>query len=81
VLPDRGVEGDPVGGAFQQGHIDRRLGDGVPVAQSCRGHQVLLGLQDPGRGEQLGAGDGVDAGTVRATQQFGFDDVRLGSGQ
>jgi hypothetical protein len=53
----------------------------VPVAQPCHGHQVLLGLQDPGRGEQLGAGDGVDAGPVRAAQQLGFVDARLGPGQ
>ena len=52
-----------------------------PSTRPCHGHQALLGLQDPGRGEQLGAGDGVDAGPVRAAQLVGFDDARLGPGQ
>jgi len=53
----------------------------MPVPQSGHRHQVLLGLQDPGRGEQLGTGDGVDTGPVRATQQLGLNDARLGPGQ
>ena len=41
------VQDDAVGGGFQQRHIHRGAGRGVPVATLCGGDQPLLGVQDP----------------------------------
>ena len=77
-----GVQRDAVGDHLQQRHIDRRLVDGPPVGAAGACEEALFGGQDPGRGEQVGAGDGVDAGPIRAAQQRRFGDPvgRVGPG-
>ena len=45
------------------------------------GDESLLSVQDAGRGEQLGAGDGVDRGAVGSLQHRRFGDAVIRSGQ
>ena len=73
-----GVQGDAVGGRLQQRQVDRGVVDGVPVAAAGGGDQALLGGEDPRRGEQVGAGDGVDRGAVGPPQQLAARDRRRG---
>ena len=64
-----GVQGGAVGGHLQQRQIDRAPSTARAVGAAGGGDEALLGGQDPGGGEQLGAGDGVDGGAVGAAQQ------------
>ncbi len=61
-----GVELDPVRCAFEKRQVDRgRVGD-HPAVLAGGGDEALFGLQDASGGEQLGAGDVVDAVAVGA---------------
>jgi hypothetical protein len=59
-------------GHFEQGQIHRRLLDGRTAATSRRRDETGLGVEDPLRGVEGGAGDGVDGGAVEPAQHLGF---------
>ena len=60
---------------LQQGQIDRRSVDGCTVASSGGGDEALFGVEDPLRGVEVGAGDGVDRRSVDPPQRLRFLDV------
>ena len=78
-LPDQrslpGIQGGAVRRHLQQRQIHRRLVDDCPVAAAGGGDEALLGVEDPLRGVEVGAGDGVDRGAVGAPQRFRFLDA------
>ena len=76
-----GVQGDPVGARLQQRRIDRRWRYCVAVVAPGGVDEPLLSVQDAGRGEQVGPGDGVDRGAVGAPQHRRFGDAVIRSGQ
>ena len=67
---------------LQQGQVDRRLLDGRTAATSRRGDETGLGVEDPLRRVEGGAGDGVDRRPVDPPQHLRFLDVvsRCGEG-
>ncbi len=76
------IECSAVRGHFQQGQIHRRRIDGRTAATSGGGDEALLGVEDPLRGVQVGAGHGVDRRAVEPPQRLRFLDavVRCGQG-
>ena len=75
------IQADTVGGGFQQRQI-HSCGVHDPTVGAARGRdQTLLGGQDPGRGEQLGSGNRVHAGTVDPTQHPRLADAVVSTSQ
>jgi len=66
---------------LQQGQIHRRLLDRRTAVTSRRRDETGLGIEDPLRGVEGGAGDGVDRRPVNPPQRLRFlDVVRCGEG-
>ena len=66
---------------LQQGQIHRRLLDGRTAATSRRGDETGLGVEDPLRRVEVGAGHGVDRRPVDPPQHLRFLDVVSRCGQ
>ena len=84
-LPDQrrlpGIECRAVRRHLQQRQIHCHLVDGRPVAPSGGGDEAPLGVEDPLRCVQVGAGDGVDRRPVGAPQGLRFLDAVSWCGQ
>jgi hypothetical protein len=66
---------------FEQGQVDRRRLDGRTAATSRRRDETGLGVDDPLRGVEVGAGDGVNRRPVDPPQHLGFLDAVVRRGQ
>ena len=75
------IEGGAVRRHLEQGQLDRGLLDGRTAALSGRGDEAGLGVEDPLRGVEGGAGDGVDRRPADPLQHLGFLDAVVRSGQ
>jgi hypothetical protein len=76
-----GIERGAIRRHFEQGQVDRSLLNGRTAAASCGGEEALLGVEDPLRGLQGGARDGVDGRPVDPPQRLRFLDVVSRCGQ
>ena len=75
------IQADTVRGGFQQRQLHSAdvQDPSVGAARGC--DETLLGGQDPGRGEQLGSGNRVHAGTVDPTQHPRLADAVVSTSQ
>jgi hypothetical protein len=78
-LPDQrsltNVQGRSVRRHLQQNQIRRRLADHRSVAMSRGGNEALLGVEDALRSVEVGAGNGVNRGSVDPLQYARFFDA------
>jgi hypothetical protein len=71
----------PFAAISTRAQVDRRLLDGRAVVTSRRRDETGLGVEDPLRGVEVGAGDGVDGRPVNPPQHLRLlDVVRCGEG-